>query len=63
MDATIVNAMHNQLLANLDSMLNDIERIAEDGPCNQRDEDITKKCMLFVAGYLHKRRAEAAETP
>jgi hypothetical protein len=57
------NAKRNEMLAVLDSELENIKRIAGSGPQSDRDVRVTEMCMKFLAGYLVQRRAEAADTP
>lgn len=52
-------ALSDQSWAIMDSLLADIERIAKDGPSDERDVKITKMVMFHVAGELRRRRVES----
>jgi hypothetical protein len=54
-----LESMHNAMLNNLDSRLDDIGRIAHGLPTETDDEKIVAMTMLFMAGWLHARRADA----
>jgi len=54
-----LESMHNAMLNNLDSRLDDIGRIARGLPKETDDEKIIAMTMLFMAGWLHTRRADA----
>lgn len=41
--------------------LEDIARIADNGVETERDVQVVRMCMSFIAGYLHKRRHEAKQ--
>lgn len=57
-----LNHMHNQMLVNLDTRLEDIERIANTLPLDTDDEKVLAMSMFFLASLLRRRRGEALLT-
>lgn len=53
---SVGEAKKDQLMMDIDQYLDDIMRIAKDGPNGMVDESIIKKCLYLVAGLIHRQR-------
>jgi hypothetical protein len=56
-----IEALHNQLLAALDTRLEDIKRLAYSLPLDSEDEKLVAMVVCFAGAFLELRRHEAAK--